>query len=585
MFRRAVAVLFLGVGWLVGGTAVASGHAVLVGTDPAYGTVLAPDQDHVSVSFDEPVTVAGSGLAVLDRDGDRVETGAVRYADADHTIATTLPADLPDGTYLLSWVILSADGHTIGGSSVFGIGTPPDTTRTAPAPDPLLAALDTMVRLLSALGHLGIVLALGLPTIVLLCRPAAAATVRQWSRAGAALIAVSALAVFALTPGRLGGSAGWADVSVWIDTLTSTTGTTALLRALGAVVLFLVLGRVALVIATRDASASAATPENRTNVGVVPGDTARPVRDSAHEVGAQSAGAEFRVPLANAVRAVAPAVAAGLIIVVAAAASGHAMAGPNRAVAVASTALHIAAMAVWGGGLAAALLVWRGTARRDGLRRFGVLALGAVAVLAVTGTFQAVRGVEPVAALWTTSWGRLLVAKLLLIVVALVLAYSIRRTVRGEGVAARGQGTIPRVLLRGESAVLGVVLVVSAVLAGIAPARDAYDPPVHTTVALGPLTAVLDVDGAGSGEQEFTVRITDEQGTPLEVLGLTGRLTREDDTLPLDLDFRRVTPIDRGPDHFVAEPRIPGRGDWRLRLTVTVDRTTAYAATTPYRVW
>ncbi|MGW8654671.1 hypothetical protein ACWGMO_35230, partial [Nocardia salmonicida] len=124
-----------------------------------------------------------------------------------------------------------------------------------------------------------------------------------------------------------------------------------------------------------------------------------------------------------------------------------------------------------------------------------------------------------------------------------------------------------------------------AVLAGIAPARDAYDPPTQTTVTLGPLRAALDVDGAGAGEQQLTVRIDDATGTPLDVLDLTGRLIRDDDSLPIDLEFRRVTPRDLAPDYFLAEARIPVSGEWRLRLTVTVDRGTAYAATVPYRVW
>ncbi|MFF2083143.1 copper resistance CopC/CopD family protein [Nocardia sp. NPDC058176] len=581
---------------------VAAAHAVLVGTDPGYGTVLPSGQDRVSVTFDEAVTVAESGLAVLDRDGVRVPTGEIRYTDNDHTISTTLPADLADGTYLLSWVILSADGHTVGGSSVFGLGTPPDTTLAAPAPDPLLAALDTMVRLLTALGYLGIVLALGVTVVVLVCGPAPPAAVRQSGLAGAALVATTAVAIFALTPGRLGGTAGWTDPAVWSNALTSTTGASALLRAFGAVLLAFGLTRAVKVLATQSGqvrggvpvSVGAVSGARTADRGEASGDRASAIHGtSAHRAHGESDHARLRGRLSDgslvesflvripaAYPALVPAAVGALIVIVAAAASGHAVAGPNRLVAVASTTAHIAAMAVWGGGIVAALLLWRGAERIAALRRFGALAIGAVAVLAVTGTVQAVRGVEPLAALWTTSWGRLLLAKLALVALALTVASVIRRRLHDGARVATSRG-----LLRIESVVLGAVLVVSAVLAGITPARDAYDPPVHTNVALGPLTAVLDVDGAGSGEQEFTVRIADATGTPLDVLELTGRLTRDDETLPLDIEFRRVTPENLGPDHFLAEPRIPGRGEWHLRLTVTVDRSTAYAATVPYRVW
>lgn len=196
--------MFVALVWTLGAVGTAAAHAVLVGTDPGYGAVLAPGQSRVSVTFDEAVTVAESGLTVLDRDGERVATGEIRYTDNDHTVSSALPADLADGTYLLSWVILSADGHTVGGSSVFGVGVLPDTTLTAPPPDPLLAALDTMVRLLAALGYLGIVLGVGVPLVVLVCGPAAPELVRQLGVAGAATVAVTSVAVFAITPGRLG---------------------------------------------------------------------------------------------------------------------------------------------------------------------------------------------------------------------------------------------------------------------------------------------------------------------------------------------------------------------------------------------
>ncbi|MFD6396924.1 copper resistance protein CopC [Nocardia sp. NPDC060249] len=568
---RWTVVVFAALVWTLGAVGAAAAHAVLVGTDPGYGKVLVPGQDRVSVTFDEAVTVAESGLTVLDRDGVRVGIGEIRYADNDHTVSGALPAELADGTYLLSWVILSADGHTVGGSSVFGVGVPPDTTLTAPPPDPLSAALDTMVRLLTALGHVGIVLGVGVPVVVLLCGPAAPALVRQLGVTGAVTIAVTSVAVFAITPGRLGGTAGWADPSVWGSAFTSTTGASALIRAVGALVLGIGLVPMVRVIAARsargvgdDASEDRHSPPPRL-----------PAFRRLFGPGAPNiTAAGSRIPAAVALL---PATVGALIVLVASAASGHAVSGPNRVVAVASTTGHIAAVAVWAGGIVAALLVWRGSERSAALRRFGALAIAAVVVLAVTGTVQALRAVEPLAALWTTSWGRLLLAKLVAVLLALVVAALIRRHL--------SRGEFRPVWLRAESATLGAVLVISAVLAGITPARDAYDPPVHTTVTLGPVRALLDVDGTGAGEQQLTVRVSDANGTPLDVLDLTGRLTRDDNSLPLDIEFRRVTPRDLAPDYFLAETRIPVSGEWRLRVTVTVDRSTAYAATVPYRVW
>lgn len=527
-----IAGLLAALAWSVVAATPAAAHANLVGTQPAYGTVLAPEHDEVSVTFDEPVTAAGTGLTVLGRDGDRVTTGDIRYADGDRTVRATLPAGLPDGTYLLSWVVLSADGHTIGGSSVFGVGVPPDTTLRAPAPDPLLAALDTMVRLLSALGYLGIVLGVGVPLVVAICAPAPPSAVRRLGLLGAALVTVTAAVTLTLTPGRLAGTAGWTDPTTWRSVLTSTTGLAAVVRILGGGLLAATLMR---------------TPDTSWRRGMSRSGVAGIVAASA--------------------------------ILMSVAASGHAIAAPDTALTVTVTAAHLAAMTVWGGGVVAALLLWRGADRVAALRRFGPVAIGAVAVLVVTGTVRALRSIDPLPALWSTSWGRLLLLKLALVALALVLAAAIRHR----------QRTHPdhrtRPLLYTEAATLGAVLLTSATLAGIAPAAATYDPPVHTTIGLGALTAILDVDGAKAGDQEFTVHLRDATGTPLEVRDLTARLTGPDGAVVVDLPLRRVTPPDRGPDHFTGRTRVPGPGEWRLRLTVTLDRDTAYVATVPHRVY
>ncbi|MFF0543683.1 copper resistance CopC/CopD family protein [Nocardia thailandica] len=535
MFALLTLALLVALAWPGAGRAAA--HANPVGTRPAYGTVLEPGQGEVSVTFDEPVTVAAGGLTVLGRDGERVATGDLRYADGDRTIRAALPAGLAEGTYLLGWVVLSADGHTIGGSSVFGVGTPPDTTVRAPDPDPLLAALDTMVRLLSALGYLGIVLGVGVPVAVAICGPAPRAPVRQLGLVGAVLVTATAAAELVLTPGRLAGAAGWTDPGTWSSALTSGPGLAALGSVLGGMLLVLALGG-----------------------------RGRPTETASRVV---LAGGGYR----------AAGVCAAVLIVVSVAVSGHAVAAPDPALAVVVTVVHLAAMTVWGGGLVAALLLWRGRDQTPALRRFASVALGAVAVLAGTGAVQAWRAVDPVASLWDTGWGRLLLLKLGSVAAALAVGGLIRRHLRARpGVPARRW-------LRAETAAVGAVLLVSALLSGTAPARDTYDPPWHATLALGEVTAVLDIDGAKAGEQELTVHLRDHTGAALEVRDLAARLTRADGDVPLELDFRRVTPPDRAPDFFAATTRVPGPGEWKLRVTVTVDRLTAHTATIPYRVY
>ncbi|MFI9509750.1 copper resistance protein CopC [Nocardia sp. NPDC052566] len=503
---------FLAVGVVSAGPAAA--HASMVATDPAYGAAVERAPERISVTFDETVTAAGSGVTVADREGKRVDTGEVRAADGGHTVVVGLEPGLPQGTYLLSWTVLSADGHTVGGSSVFGVGVPPDLLLAQAPRDPLIAAADTVVRLLAALGYLGIVLAVGVPAVAwAVWRPGLRTrAVVQLTRVGATTVGLTSLFVLAATPVRLAGAAGLADPQVWWQAATSTVGAAALIRVVAATVI-------------------------------------------------ACAG---RWPKAV--------VAADIVVVLATAAAGHAMAGTDRVAALVSTTLHLVAMSVWVAGLVLAVLVWRRPDRVRLLAGFGKVAVGAIAVLALTGGYQSWRSVAPLDALWTTSWGRLLLLKLALILAACGAALLARRV---------------SAALHVELAVQIGVLVATAILAGVAPARDTYDPAVTLTADAGPLRANITVDGAHAGTQRVTVRLRDSNGEPVGAAGLTGRLTRADGELgPIDIPFRRVDPIELGPNYFTADTvRIPLAGAWQLQLTVLADRTNGYAVTVPYRVW
>ncbi|MFI1914524.1 copper resistance protein CopC [Nocardia sp. NPDC020380] len=221
------------------GSATASAHAVLVSSDPAYGSTITHEPDRVSLTFDEPVTAAQDAVTISDADGQRVDTGGTTTADGGRTVQRHLRAGLPDGTYLLGWSLLSADGHLVSGSIVFGIGVPPDLCVSVAHPDPLVAALDTIVRLLTGLGYAGLALAVGIPVAARLIWPAGFRTraVPQLIRIGAATNALTAVSIFAATPGRLAGSAGWGQPQVWAQAATTVLGAAALLRAAAAAVL------------------------------------------------------------------------------------------------------------------------------------------------------------------------------------------------------------------------------------------------------------------------------------------------------------------------------------------------------------
>lgn len=101
-----------------------------------------------------------------------------------------------------------------------------------------------------------------------------------------------------------------------------------------------------------------------------------------------------------------------------------------------STVLHLLAMAVWLGGLASLLtLFYRASVPSRVVGRFSQLAGLSVTVLVVTGVYQSWRGLGSVAALTDTTYGRVLLAKLVAVTLLLLAGARSRRTVTRERTA------------------------------------------------------------------------------------------------------------------------------------------------------
>jgi copper transport protein len=105
--------------------------------------------------------------------------------------------------------------------------------------------------------------------------------------------------------------------------------------------------------------------------------------------------------------------------------AGHAATAQWTFPAVVSALLHLFAMSVWLGGLALLAVSLSPAARAADLAqmlpRFSTLAFTSVVVLVVTGTLQSWREVGSLAALPTTTFGRVLLAKLCVVVLLVAL--------------------------------------------------------------------------------------------------------------------------------------------------------------------
>ncbi|WP_049661855.1 CopD family protein, partial [Kitasatospora sp. MY 5-36] len=106
---------------------------------------------------------------------------------------------------------------------------------------------------------------------------------------------------------------------------------------------------------------------------------------------------------------------AGLVLAVALSATwvgaDHASVGIQVWLALPLGILHLIAMALWLGGLAALLVALREGVGAEVVDRFSKIAFGSVAVLAGTGIYQSWRGLGSWGALTGTEYGRLLLVK------------------------------------------------------------------------------------------------------------------------------------------------------------------------------
>ncbi|MEV5706156.1 copper resistance protein CopC [Actinoallomurus sp. NPDC052274] len=516
----------------------ASAHATLAWSSPADGAVLPALPPALTLRFDEPVRPVAADIQVVDPAGHGV-TGVIAADGAQ--VRIRLRPDGAQGTYALTWRVISADSHPVGGAITFSVGHPSTPASVRPArTDTVVAVLFTGARFV---GFAGFAVLFG--ALAFCCygmRGAVAIRgVRQLITFGWAALAAGTLGALVLEgPYAAGtGAEAMARPDLIHQTLATTYGTAVTAR-------LLMLGLLPFLIA---GCRTRLEGDSRTG----------------------------RVVFGAAVAMAAVAIAVTWPF------GGHAAAGAQPLTAVAADTAHLCAMALWVGGLAAVTVTTR--ARRTdprvgtGVRRFSTVAAGSVALLAGTGLYQGWLRVQTPQALLQTAYGVTLVLKTALVCAVLSVAFFSRRTLR-----TRLGGPVPDRLVRLvtiETAGVVAVLVVTAVLVAMEPAGKA--------LAAKPVTLITryDTGGAGGtgtlslrlpsrvrGLTTATVVVRDAAGHPRGVaaLGVAWSLPRRD----IGPITAKVTPAGVGRYVAVTAPlTVPGR--WTVAVTVRtgdIDETT-----------
>ncbi|MFI5493850.1 copper resistance CopC/CopD family protein [Actinoplanes sp. NPDC051859] len=406
--------------------APANAHAALVGASPEPGSVIDTPPSEIVVRFTEPVAPVTARIQVLAPDGKRI-TGTVSVNGPELRIQVRR-AGQPLGTYLVSYRVVSADSHPIGGAMTFSVGAP--SARPAEGDPtgvhPSVAVAGPTVKFV---GYAGLTLIVGPVLFLALLWPRRAASRRgpiRLVRTG--LVATAGATLGALwTQAPASSGAPWWDVSV-----------TELSDVLGSPYGVILLARLAVL-----AVLAALLPP------ILHGKRDR-VRDAAVLI-------------------------LGLAGLTTWPLTGHAVESPLRAAIVVADVVHMAAMAVWLGGLVtlAVFLLRQAHPRVLGriLPVWSRWAALAVVWLIGAGIVQSVVQLGSVGALWNTGYGRLLLGKAAILAGVLAMAAVARRFVLRAQVTSTGAGPLRRTVGI-EVAATVVILGLSAVLAQTTPGRS-----------------------------------------------------------------------------------------------------------------
>lgn len=516
--------------------APARAHAVLEDTAPQQGTKVSSQPSSVYLRFSEAVAINGRSIVVVDRQGHRVDTGRpVHPHGAADAVQVGLRRPLPKASYTVVWHVVSADSHPVSGSFTFGYAVPAGDATVRVVADRLVGVLDTVFR---AGAYAGVAVLIGGAVFLIRLWPAGMRGARQRRLLIIGWVAVTAstAALFVLQ-GPYGASLGLgalADPSLLKVTFSTIYGKLLLLRL------------VALAVAV-------------------------PVWLAARRAA--------RVP------GLVDAAGLAFLVVESFSFAGHAGQGSAVALSASLDALHVAAAAIWLGGLAMLAVSLPGTSSAGELDpvlpRWSTLAAVAVMVLVATGTYQAWREIGSAGALIGTGYGRLVLAKVSALVGLLLLANRGRRWVRG---ARTGAGLRASVLA--EVALGAIALGLTASLVNSVPGRVAYTPPLTMRVTApgsdgSRISLILQVAATKTGPEAADVYAYTNSGQVLPFLAANGTLVRDGGrSAPVGFDF-----LPAGTGHGRSSGLVvPTRGRWRLTVQLYTDPLTNYTAAVTYQV-
>ena len=527
--------------------AAAWAHAVLLRTNPVGNKVLGGPPAQITMTYSEPVEPRFAIVSVTDAAGNLVTNGSPARSPQDPNTLVIPLKKIPEGWYLVYWRVISADGHPVRGAWTFAVGP-----NTGPPPQFVIpsisetAATPSLV-IMRWIVYLSLMAAVGLFVMrMLIARPLVRLRGVTITWAVAVAVALVANLIYVdLATAKFALRSAW-DLGDLIPLMRDSYFGKGFLTLELCLLLFAYAGAMAIWLD-------------------------RPERPR-------------RTP--GAVLALLGALGAAVAVILAPAVSGHAGQTSPRGVAIPVDWVHIAAGAVWIGGLIG-LLAIAVTLRVPGLvrtvPRFSNVALVSVLALIGAGIGNSLFHLPTLASLWETSYGKMVLIKIGVLAVAMLVASVnlLRNTPRLRAAQRRpdlveGATSLLKRLVSVEVVLVVGIIFCAALLTSLAPPSQALAEvgKAKATVGPGPAARAVEENGyrielqiapnRAAVQNDFSIKLT-KDGQPVT----DARVTTGFSMLDMEMGTQSYAFRETAPGVYSrSSPALVMVGRWGIAFTI-----------------
>lgn len=230
-------------------------------------------------------------------------------------------------------------------------------------------------------------------------------------------------------------------------------------------------------------------------------------------------------------------------------------------------AVHVGFVALWVGGLATIAFgdrAWlRSPEQAGAVHIFSKMATIGVPLIVATGVAQTLRLSEGLATLTDTSWGRVLLAKVVVAALVVTLGGASRWLLHHEGPSGL------RRTVTTEAVIAFGVFGLAASLVSLPPQLAAKSQFFSVSLSQDGTTADISMSPGAVGSNEIHIIVTPPGGNLQPIAGLTARVS----SATANVSNLAVQIVAVGPNHYSGNITLPFAGQWTLDLVIATTNT------------